>query len=135
LVKGSTPDKEYGAINVDEEDGSIKTILATDDYAGSVILVETLDEETDHPAAVYTKQAIDEKFTKAGSFKITPATRTEVGGVIVGDNLTITPAGVLNANRAFVQETPSYGMVKFAPSSYTPESTNLVENEHVLSLS
>lgn len=135
LVKGSTPNKEYGAINVDEEDGSIKTVLASDSYAGSVILIATLDEKTDHPAAVYTKQAIDEKFTKAGSFKIIPATRTEIGGVIVGDNLTITSAGLLSANRAFVQETPSYGMVKFAPSTYDPENTSdLVENEYVLSL-
>jgi hypothetical protein len=132
LVKGSIISKEYGAINVDA-DGSIKTELASEAYAGSVVLVGT--PNTDNTAEVYTKQAIDEKFTVAGSFKMTPATMTELGGVIVGDNLTITPAGVLNANRAFVQETPSYGMVKFAPSSYTPESSDLVENEHVLSLS
>lgn len=135
LVKGSTLNKDYGAINVDEEDGSIKTVLATDDYAGSVILVETLDEETDHQAAVYTKQAIDEKFTKAGSFKIIPATMTTIGGIIVGENLTIDSEGLLSANKAFVQETPSYGMVKFAPSTYDPEETSdLVENEYVLSL-
>lgn len=142
LVMGSPVSEEYGAVTITEE-GAIQAELASTTHAGAVILVGGLSVDVNDPTVhipqVYTKQAIDEKFTSAGSWRIPVATTETVGGVVIGSHLNIEEGGRLNVDETSVQAVPQYGVVRYAPENYTdPNSTtnNVVDDEdsYVLSI-
>lgn len=139
LVMGSPVSEEYGAVTITEE-GAIQAELASTTHAGAVILVGGLSVDVNDPTAhipqVYTKQAIDEKFTSAGSWRIPVATTETVGGVVIGSHLNIEEGGRLNIDEASVQAIPQYGVVRYAPESYNPSSTDnkIDEDSYVLSI-
>lgn len=129
LVKGTNDFSEtFGTIIV-EDDGSLKVASATSTYQGTVQLFDEYgDELGEVQPIVYTKQAIDRKFTKAGALTIPAATYETRGGIIVGPNMSVTENGLLSINTATVQEENNpLGLVKYAPSSFT-DSQN-IENE------
>lgn len=129
LVKGTNDFSEtFGTIIV-EDDGSLKVASATSTYQGTVQLFDEYgDKLGEVQPIVYTKQAIDRKFTKAGALTIPAATYETRGGIIVGPNMSVTENGLLSINTATVQEENNpLGLVKYAPSSFT-DSQN-IENE------
>lgn len=129
LVKGTNDFSEtFGTIIV-EDDGSLKVASATSTHQGTVQLFDEYgDELGEVQPIVYTKQAIDRKFTKAGALTIPAATYETRGGIIVGPNMSVTENGLLSINTATVQEENNpLGLVKYAPSSFT-DSQN-IENE------
>lgn len=142
LVKGSTYSDTYGCINV-AEDGALQAILASTVHAGVVILVGDMESDPDNPTVhipqVYSKQAIDSKFTQAGAWIIPLATPEVIGGIKIGEHLHIADQDQLTVDKAYVQEQPQYGIVRFAPSNYDPDpDSNIVlddsEGPYVLSI-
>lgn len=137
LVMGSPVSEEYGGINITEE-GAIQAELASTTHAGAVILVGGLSVDANDPTAhipqVYTKQAIDEKFTSAGSWRVPIATTETIGGIAVGSHLNIEEGGRLNVDETQVQAIPQYGVVRFAPESYDPSSDSYDADSYVLSI-
>lgn len=129
LVKGTNDFSEnFGTITI-EEDGSLKVASATSTHQGTVQLFDEYGDELGEVyPIVYTKQAIDRKFTKAGALTIPAATYETRGGIIVGPNMSVTENGLLSINTATVQEENNpLGLVKYAPISFT-DSQN-IENE------
>lgn len=130
LVKGSTYSDTYGGINV-AEDGALQATLASTVHAGVVILVGDMESDPDNPTVhipqVYSKQAIDSKFTQAGAWIIPLATPEVIGGIKIGEHLHIADQDQLTVDKAYVQEQPQYGIVRFAPSNYDPDpDSNIV---------
>lgn len=123
LVKGSNYSDMYGGINV-AEDGALQATLASTVHAGAVILIGDLGSDPDNPTVhlpqVYSKQAIDSKFTQAGAWIIPLATPEIIGGIKIGEHLHIADQEQLTVDKAYVQEQPQYGIVRFAPSNYDP---------------
>lgn len=132
LVRGTSDFSEhFGTITV-EKDGSLKVASATNTYQGTVQLFDEYGDELGKvQPIVYTKQAIDRKFTKAGALTIPTADRNTLGGIRVGPNMNISGEGVLSIATAVIQETNiPLGLVRYAPMSFT-DSQNIGNEDYI----
>lgn len=126
IVKGSVESDSYCNIEV-QDDGSIIVPLATSSRPGAVV--------TTGAGTVATKEYVDSKFTGDGRMAIAPATSTTIGGIVIGGDIvsidSVTSRITVNrATRSTSAAGASYGLVRYAPTSFDDNlaSTDFDEN-------
>lgn len=127
-----TPVADYGIVSINS-DGGLYVNKASNAYPGVIITEGDGD-------VVYTKAAIDAKINPDGSYNIEPATETKIGGILgKGTSYEVNETGTLLINNASVQQTPNYGLMQYAPSTFVTDLVNdtltLDETQYTLTLS